>query len=326
MIARRHTLSRHVAGLLGSAGFQPVESGSCSWQLTLKNRILLETQARIDGEWLCLESEVAALSGRTPWELLLENARLPGSVKIVRPGGDASARIRADIPLSANGETSELLADQGRRLLSAASTLAHPITQAPAGAGGPESVDLELVDFEAACESSGWGFRHGLEDSVVVTLGNRSRTFRARLAIHPPGELRGSVSLATFAGLDACRREAIGELLLAASARVPLVRAHAMESSCVPRQATGSARIPFVRAGATEGEDTELLLEATIPLLSGRGVDLLCSALWLACQSCGDEVAVLGDSRLAEFFLRSCVHRPQQNKNQDQKRKGAIEC
>jgi hypothetical protein len=248
--------------------------------------------ARLDGDWLFLESALPAGPGPwTHWELLRWNSRLAGPGKFAL-APDGRSGFRAELPLAEPGVLPARLRGWCADLAAVADRLSDPGEAPPPAppAAGEAACDGASAreQLGPACEAAGWPFTEGSASQLRVPLDLPEGYHQACIDLHSDDTVRASVELARFDRLSRLGRRALGILLLGASGLVRLAR--------------GAIR-------ADGDEEVRALFEVRFSLPLGEGeLHHALSALATAARLCGREVDALRGELLAKTYLR--VHEP----------------
>jgi hypothetical protein len=151
---------------------------------------------------------------------------------------------------------------------------------APTATDSPGTADVEPINLKQICAEAGWPFVERASGKLAVELEVANGFYQALLV--PTGRgVQIGCDLATCDAAPLCR-QAIGGLLLAASAAVRLVRA-----AIAPGEVPPVARFEVVFASAP------------CPLELANALE----SLSVACSHCGEEVNMLQDHAVAQRYL-----------------------
>jgi hypothetical protein len=256
------------------AGFTAVEPAEPAvWKLLASNGRDLAATARLAGGWLLLDAPLPPFgvegAAAGVWDLLRWNAALPGPVKLVLPPGPPAVRLRAELPVDVALDLPARVREVSAGLEAAAALLAGETPARPAGAAA-------TVDLARLSEEAGWPFvaRAG---GLAVGLDAGDGLHQAMVA-EEAGAVRVTVALGTDGAAAPRCLEALGTLLLRASAAVRMARAAAGGTN-----GTAAARFEVCFAAA--------------PVHPGE-LDHALAALSVACRMAGREARILAENEV----------------------------
>ena len=264
-----------------SCGGRLHRSEGGQWRVALANGRPFEVLAAVDpvGEWLQLDAPASGgQDARHAWNALVVNGRLAGVAKLaLAPGG---LRLRAEIPLDRRDVLAARVARACRGFKDALSLLGggpDVVARTDTGPGVPAADGLA-----AACREAGWSVSERANGRVAVNLECGRRFHQALLRPRGAGGVLVAAELVRAAALPSAARGALAALLLAATARLRLVRAAAEEED-----GQVWARLEVAFETTPEASDLNHAL----------------SALAAGCSLAGDEARVLQHERLAARYL-----------------------
>lgn len=271
------------------------EVGPGAWNFILNNGSMLLVNARADEQWLHLDAPVAIdKKGGTggakhdakhdPWQLLKLNQGLGGFSKVAFLPGQSTPRVRAEISLDEEVDLAQRLREACAGLKVAAGKLHGEKREEHVGAGplSRATEDESSTVLKRLCEESGWKFTERSGPMLAVDLETRSGFYQAQVAEQFGGAISLTVELTGAASPSEKSKQAIGTMLLQASALVRLSRATVRETE----------------AGATASFE---VLFQTPPCAAEFGHGL--SALAVACGLCGHAGEAMWDETVASHYL-----------------------
>lgn len=198
------------------------------WRFPLSGRHGAFVTARLEGEWLVLESDVEA-DVAAPWEILRRHGAVSGPAKLCMPRGTLLTLI-AEIPLDADVD----LARRVREACSGFVALGGPgwdhaevgPREVPdtSGEGGPHSAP---VDLPGLLTEAGWPFVGRRSGRFAVDLDVVRGSQPAIAGRRSDGSIAVSIEMVRAETLSDESRHALGALLLTTAGLVRMVRATA---------------------------------------------------------------------------------------------------
>lgn len=228
-------LNRHARAVTSSGKSTEIQC----WQFDLGTTRRLPAIARVEKNWLVLESNLSSHSKvipvptlasitryRRPWDILRHNAGLPAGIKLVTTPGSRLWWMRSEIPIDAAWRQGTLerciavVCEGLREVLGEVPGAAAPVTD-PVG-----DVDSRAACLEEVCHQSGWGCIKRPSGELQVELEVSHGLFHATLAAQNDG-VRLWVDVLPGAGknLPNTTRLALGLLLLRSCGIVRMARA-----------------------------------------------------------------------------------------------------
>jgi hypothetical protein len=194
------------------------QTGRGSWSVALSNGRPHLVTARLDGDWLVLDTELApgpvALLDCLEW-----NAALGGAAKFAVVG--SSLRLRAEIPLDDDAVLGGWLGDT---LAGFNSALARMHGE-PACDGPAEPENAAGMDLAALCGEAGWRFSERSGGALAVDLGEAGE--HALAVPQPGGGLAVQTELLCREAAEPAASQALALFLLSACGLVRMARAAA---------------------------------------------------------------------------------------------------
>jgi hypothetical protein len=224
------------------------------------------------------------------WDALALNAAADGMARLVLRPGDPALALRADVRLAADEDASPRLAaacGDLRRLADAVDRRSRG-SNADAGAARAPEADAASArpqagtDIEALLTEAGWPFVRRASHRLAVDLGLPEQFQQAFITEGPGGRRRARATLAVIGAPTVATRDALGVLLLTASALVRTACA-----GCVDQDGESAV---FFEAPLGETPDA-------------CDVDAALGAVAMACQMAGREARTLIDERIASAYL-----------------------
>jgi hypothetical protein len=270
--------------------------GKGEWNFILNNGSTLLVSARADESWLHLDTTSGSAPLNDLWELLKLNQGLGGLSKLALLSGQATPRLRAEIPLDEEVDLPQRVREACVGLKAIAGklhgekvvdTLAanRPIAERPQvalAAATKESEKGNQSDLQRLCEESGWKFTERSDSKLTVDLETRSGFHQAQIEARAGGAIALTAEVTRAAPLGPNSKQATGMMLLLASARVRLGRATARETE----------------TGAITSFET-LFQSRPCPAEFNHAL----SALAIACELSGHAVAAMSDDIVARHYL-----------------------
>jgi hypothetical protein len=300
MTSRRDIRAMAISGALEKCSASVEQVRHERWAFALSNGADLRATARLDDDWLLLETSMVSgscsLVAESPggsaaawfWKLLGWNATLAGGVKFALPPGQSAIHLRAELPLDEEVNLTRRIVQACAGLKMASARFHRGDGAGADGDGCAATVVAENPpsDLAAVCRESGWAFIERESGNLAVDL-DVPGTFQQALV--ESNTQRGvAVSVALTAGgeppLPLCQ-EALGLLLLRSSAVVRMARA-AVEAG----ESGAGARFEAVFADAPSPQELAHAL----------------AALSVAWRLAGREAGVLAnDEAIARQYLNS---------------------
>lgn len=230
-------LSRTVADALSDSRLIARRSGDDCWELALRGDPSLEVAARLEPDWLLLETSCANTSPQDLntdqlQRLLVHNRQLVGGAKFALVARPALLQVRAECFLDEGRSDVGRWIDRACAGLGQAIGLLHETVaigaQADPGAAMPAgtvSLTEGLPELEAACQSAAWPMSKRGDGRLLVQLDVTDAFCQATAERRPEGEVCLSVDLPCCLSESGPSRRATSLLLLAACRAVRMARA-----------------------------------------------------------------------------------------------------
>lgn len=272
------TQERAVTEALGVIASPVVRLRAGEWRFSLSNGKSGPFRGRLDEGWLMLRAPIHPPHDTSLWSLLRTGSDLDGSAKIAIRSGDRAPDLRADLPLDGGVDLEARVKATCSGLAAALGLLdGHKPAAPAAGTSGADGRDLGALLKEA-----GWSFTERDGGARIVDLETPRGSYRAEVTGREAFGVRMAAPLAHAGTLSNASREAIGLLLLTASACLRLAR-----GAVVPAQ-----------RGLT------LRLEVVFPETpSATEIDHALAALSVGCAHFGPESEALLEEDLAVKYL-----------------------
>ncbi len=215
-------MSGRVAGLL-AAPVTTHDAGPGRWRVELSNGARFIADARLDQDWLVLETPVAKPDSAAPaWPWLRLNADLPPGLAVVLAPDSNALRLRGSV-LCEHGDPRGPMETLCRRL-AAARHATDPAVSGTAPLPAPQGKpDEGLERWRDALTELGWPVIER-EQRLVVPLGRRDGGVQGAVGV-APGGARVAVPVGGPTPLGPASREGLARYLLIATAVAPPVRA-----------------------------------------------------------------------------------------------------
>lgn len=255
-----------------------------AWQFALRNGKSLSVEARLDGAWLRLTNPLQLTELPDPlWRLLTVNAELPAGARVAIPPRGARA-ILVDVFVENEASAPDRAHSACATLMQAASIVAGTHESTGDRCADPPSDGDRISAGARVCElisEAGWPNKPLADGTIEVPLEARGGPYQTLVEPHGDG-LRARVAVASGTmGRDS--REAVGALLLVASAALTSVRA----------------------AAESEGSVGRIRFEALLPPApTAAEWDRTLGSLASACEHFGAEARALSAESLAREYLR----------------------
>jgi hypothetical protein len=260
------------------------QEGDRRWLLCLENQLPLRVSAPVDDSFLLFDAPAPAaceLEQAPYW--LLWNASFAGHAKIALLPHPWRLRVRAEIPVPQDANTSARIAETLHGLRAACQLLAgEPASAdvAPVAVPAGDGIGHKPGNLPALLRETGWPFQERVGGAAAVELamrgGCRDLLEESTLGVRAAMELLRSDSLAPRSLV------ALAALLLGAGGTLRLARPYAADAA-----GTFTCGFEVRFAGETTAGELEHALEA----------------LAVACWACKEEVHSLLDNSVAESYL-----------------------
>lgn len=262
---------------LAAVTSQLTPMGNSGWRCTLLNGAPRFATAKADGDWLLLEADCsgAELSPGFFWDALVRNASFSGPTKFVL-AGDGCPRLRAELLVLDDVD----VAARVREACSGFEAAWSPTDNFTAP-DVPSADYAAPIDLKRLCAEAGWPFAERGGGKLAVEL-EVAGGFCQALLIPMGRGVRISCDVATLDDIPEKCRQAVGELLLAASGLVRMSRVSVSTGETPP-----VARFEVVLGTAPSSSEISSALEC----------------LSVACSVCGEETNLLQDLAVAERYL-----------------------
>jgi hypothetical protein len=272
------TQERAVTEALGVSASPVVRLRAGEWRFPMVNGKSGPVHGRLDEGWLELRVPIHPSHESSPWSLLRIGSHLHGPAKIAMRSGGRAPDLRADLSLDGDVDLEARVAAACSGLAAGLGLIDGQKTAAPAaGTSGAAGRDLGALLQEA-----GWSYTDRDGGARIVDLEAPRGPYRAEVTDRKGLGVRLAAPLAHAGTLSHPSQEAIGLLLLTASARLRLARGAVLSAQ----------------------RGLNLQLEVVFPRTpSAAEIDHALAALSVGCANFGPETEALMEKDLAVNYL-----------------------
>jgi hypothetical protein len=281
--------AKRVAGAIEELAAGYKQTAGLKWRFIVENGKPSAIDARLDGEWLVLDSVSVRYRLKRPTVYLAANGLLPGLGKAVASRGERHVRLRAEIPVDGDVGLLRLLCRTCSGLAAFPLLIDRLRKGGARGEAEPSAKRQAQVPGTTPAPSvgellkdTGWRFKERAHGALHVDLEAPEADVGAVVCRRDDETVCLRADLGRFAELKPKARDAMGLMLLTAAASIRFARP-------VMENADGAWKVSY-EVGLHETPSTCEL-------------DHALRALSTAARTCAKEVVALSNERIAGNYL-----------------------